>query len=175
MPPAGSSRARVVLVVSSVIVVLAGVLSVLGIAHLQAKDVTSNRTVDQEADRVAVRSQVLGAAGQIAVDFTSVDYRHLSAEFKATAAHATPAFAKKYLSTVQAFKPLYTKGKVVLATSVDSAGIQALTANSAVVLVAVKGISTNTESQNGAEQLFRMQIDLSQVSGTWLASNVQPI
>ena len=178
MPDATRFRALVVLIVSSAVVVAAGALSIFGIHHLHAKDASDQRlrrTVQQAAALVTTRAQVQGVAGQIAVDFTSVDYRHLSAEFKATAARATPDFAKKYLSTVQAFEPLYKKGKVVLATSVESAGIQSLTGNSAVVLVAVKGIGTNAESPNGTEQLFRMQVDLSRVNGTWLASNVQPI
>jgi hypothetical protein len=175
MPTVSRTRALVVLVVSLVVIVLAAALSVLGLRHLGAKDGSQGRSVNQEKARIASRAQVLGAAGQLAVDFTSIDYRNLNAEFQATSQHATSDFAKKYLATVKAFAPLYKRGKVVQSTSVESAGIQALSDDSAVVLVALKGIATNTESPNGSEQLFRMQVDLSNVDGAWLASNVQPI
>jgi hypothetical protein len=63
----------------------------------------------------------------------------------------------------------------VVTTSVDTAGIESLTPDAAVVLVALKGTATNTSSPNGSLQLFRMQVNLSRVNGNWLASNVQPI
>jgi hypothetical protein len=157
-------RARVVLVVAAVVLVVTAALAIVG---LQRHSDTSSLNRQ--------RATVSAVAGQLAVDFTSIDYRHLQQEFTATAAHATPAFAKKYLATVKAFAPLYRKGKVVQTTSVDVAGIESMTADSAVVLVALKGIAKNTAAPTGTQQLFRMQIDLAKQGKVWLASNVQPI
>jgi hypothetical protein len=121
------------------------------------------------------RTLVAALAGQYGVDFTSVDYRHMQSEFQAASKNATPKFAKVYLRTVAAFAPLYLKGKVVQTTSVDLAGVTSLTPTSAVVLVALGGISKNAQSGAGTSQLFRMRILLTKVGGRWLTSDVTPL
>jgi hypothetical protein len=163
-PNAARTRALVVVALALIVFLGAGALAIVGISKL-----SHNSNVDDE------RTQVSAAAGQLAVDFTSIDYRKLQAEFAATAKKATPDFAKKYLATVKAFTPLYKKGKVVQTTSVDVAAITSMTPTTAVVLVALKGIATNTATPNGSQQLFRMQMNLAKVGTTWLASNVQPL
>jgi hypothetical protein len=169
MPEEARIDARPVLVGALAVFVVAAALSIVGLVRL------GGDSVSRHQDRANERAQVIGVAGQLAIDFTSIDYRKLDAEFTATAKHATPAFAKSYLATVRAFAPLYRRGKVVVTTSVDTAGIESLTPDAAVVLVALKGTATNTSSPNGSLQLFRMQVNLSRVNGNWLASNVQPI
>lgn len=164
MAVASRSRAQLVLAVALVVIVATGVLAGLGFGHLSH----SSKRVDE-------RTRVAAVAGQLAVDFTSIDYRNLNADFAATAARAAPAFAKTYLATVKAFAPLYRKGKVVQTTSVDVSGIQSLTASRAVVLVALKGTATNTATPGGSLQLFRMQVDMSKLGNVWLATNVQPL
>lgn len=163
-PDAARTRALVVIAAAVAVIVAAGVLSVIGFSKL-----SDNSNRDDE------RTQVAAAAGQLAVNFTSIDYTKLQSEFAATAKLATPDFAKKYLATVKAFAPLYRKGKVVQTTSVDVTGISSITPTTAVVLVALKGTATNTATPNGSQQLFRMEIDLAKVGKTWLASNVQPL
>lgn len=171
MPEAVLVRARAVLAAALVVIIAAGTMAILVFVH-DPKGSSSEPGTAASGDQ---RQQVIGAAGQLAVDFTSIDYHHLQADFTATSKHATTDFAKKYLATVKAFEPLYRKGKVVQTTSVEAAGIQSLTGDTAVVLVALKGVSTNTQAPNGSEQLFRMQVDLAKVGDSWLASNVQPI
>ncbi|HVS68398.1 MAG TPA: hypothetical protein VHE56_07595 [Mycobacteriales bacterium] len=141
-----------------------GVLAGIGVRHASHAS-----SLDDERTKVAL------LAGKYAVDFTSVDYRHLQADFDAAAKNATPDFSKKYLATVQVFAPLYTKGQVVQTTSVDLAGVSSITPTSAVVLVALKGVATNTKTKLGTQQLFRMQISLSKVGDRWLTSNVVPL
>ena len=166
MPAPDAARTRALVVVAAALVVFlgTGALAIVGISK-----VSHNSDLDDE------RTQVTAAAGQLAVDFTSIDYTKMHSEFAATAKHATPEFRTKYLATVKAFTPLYRKGKVVQTTSVDVAALQSMTPTTAVVLVALKGRATNTATPNGSEQLFRMQIDLAKVGKTWLASNVQPL
>jgi Mce-associated membrane protein len=153
-------------VLLSVVAVLAvtTVFAVIGLRHA-----SHAKSLNDEREQVAI------IAGRYAVDFTSVDYRHLQADFDAAAKNATPEFAKKYLATVRVFAPLYTKGEVVQTTSVDLSGISSITPTSAVVLVALKGVATNTKTKLGTQQLFRMQISLSKVGNRWLTSNVVPL
>jgi hypothetical protein len=157
-------RALPVLVAALVVLAVTVTLSIVGL-----------RQLSHASSRDDERTQVAALAGQLAVDFTSIDYRHLQQEFATTASHATADFSKKYLATVKAFEPLYRKGKVVQTTSVDVAGVQSLTATAAVVLVALKGTATNSAAPSGTQQLFRMQVDLTKQGHAWLASNVQPL
>jgi Mce-associated membrane protein len=155
-------------VVAFIAVVL--VLVVAGVfAGIELRNVSNANSRDDERTKVAL------IAGKYAVDFTSVDYRHLQADFDAAAKNATPDFAKKYLETVQVFAPLYTKGQVVQTTSVDLAGVSSISSSEAVVLVALKGVATNTRTKLGTQQLFRMQISLSKIGDRWLTSNVVPL
>jgi hypothetical protein len=138
-------------------------------AVIKERDVAHASSLNHE------RRHVEAVAGQYAIDFTSVDYRHMQAEFTAAAKNATPDFAKKYLATVKVFAPLYTKGQVVQTTSVESAAVSSLTRDSAVVLVALAGKATNIRTKAATDQLFRMEITLSKVAGTWLTSDVVPL
>jgi Mce-associated membrane protein len=158
------SRARLVLTAAVVVSVVAAAFVALGARHLS-----------HDSAKASERTVVTAVAGQLAVDFTSIDYRHLDQEFAQTAARATPAFAKNYLGTVKQFVSLYVKGKVVQTTSVDVAGIEQMSPTSARVLVALRGTATNSASPGGTQQLYRMEVDLTKQSGRWLASNVQPL
>ena len=157
-------RGLAVLIAVVLVLVTTGVFAVIGVRHASHQN-----SLDDE------RAQVALLAGKYAVDFTSVDYRHLQADFDAAAKNATSDFSKKYLATVQAFAPLYTKGEVVQTTSVDLAGVSTLTSTSAIVLVALKGVATNTKTKLGTQQLFRMQISLTKVGDRWLTNNVVPL
>jgi hypothetical protein len=44
-----------------------------------------------------------------------------------------------------------------------------------VVLVALKGVATNTKTKLGTQQLFRMQVSLAKVGNRWLTDNVVPL
>ncbi|MGN6475370.1 MAG: hypothetical protein ACTHK4_17205 [Mycobacteriales bacterium] len=157
-------RGLALLIAVVAVLVATGVLAGIGLRHA-----SHAKSVDDE------RTQVALIAGKYAVDFTSVDYRHLQADFRAAAKNATSVFAKKYLATVQVFAPLYTKGKVVQTTSVDLAGISSITPSSATVVVALKGVATNTKTNFPTQQLFRMEISLTKVGSRWLTSNVVPV
>jgi Mce-associated membrane protein len=157
---------RGVLTLIGVVVVLVttGVFAVIGVRHA-----SDSKSRDDE------RSQVAAIAGRYAVGFTSVDYRHLQADFDAAAKNATPTFAKQYLATVQVFTPLYTKGQVVQTTTVGRVGISSITSKSATVIVSLNGVATNTRTKLGTQQLFRMQISLEKVGDRWLTSRVVPL
>jgi Mce-associated membrane protein len=157
-------RGVLTLIAVVLVLVATGVFAGLGVRHASHAN-----SLDDERTHVAL------IAGKYAVDFTSVDYRHLQEDFDAAAKNATSDFAKKYLATVQVFAPLYTKGQVVQTTSVDRSGISSITSKTAVVLVSLKGVATNTRTKLGTQQLFRMQISLEKVGDRWLTSNVVPL
>jgi hypothetical protein len=147
-----------------VALVVLGTLAGIGVSRASN---LSSREHDQ--------AHVASLAGQYAVDFTSIDYRRLSAEVDTTAKDATPTFAAHYRAFVTALTPIFTKGQVVQSTSVIRVGMKSIASKSAVALVLLKRVTTNIKSKSGTTTIARMQIDMSKSSGRWLVSNVSQL
>jgi hypothetical protein len=139
------------------------------------------RTTGQRSSAGSDQTALLAIGGQLAVDFTSFDYRHLNAEFAATAKRATPAFAKTYLSQSKSVASFITKAKAVSTSRVVAAGLcedkaQCKDATTGtVVLVALDDVTTNASAPKGTTQYFRMEVDLTRQNGRWIANEVQPL
>ncbi|HVW81946.1 MAG TPA: hypothetical protein VHB69_13495 [Mycobacteriales bacterium] len=153
-----------VLLIAVVVLIVATVFVVL-----KARDVSHASSVSSE------RKQIAAIAGQYAVDFTSIDYRQFDQDTSANVKHASAGFAKTYLATMKAFKPIYVKGKIVTTTTVARSAITTISKTSAVVLVALNGTTTSVNTKGETQQLDRFQITLSKVDGSWLTSNVTTI
>jgi Mce-associated membrane protein len=164
-PAAGRGRALNVVMAAFVVIVVLGSLTVAAI------HTTHNRSSSGSADRTTL----LAVGGQLAVDFTSFDYRHLDADFTATAKRATPGFASTYLKQSKSVASVITKAKAVSTSQVVATGLKSSSATNAVVLVAVNDLTKNTQSPKGTTQYFRMQITLVNQNGKWLASQVEPL
>jgi Mce-associated membrane protein len=162
-----AARGRAFTVVAAALVVIVG-LGALAAVSVRAAD---HRSDAGNADR----STLLAVGGQLAVDFTSFDYRHLDADFTATAKRATPAFAKTYLAQSKSVASVITKAKAVSTSQVVATGLKSSSATNAVVLVAVNDLTKNTQSPKGTTQYFRMQISLVRQNGQWLANQVEPL
>jgi Mce-associated membrane protein len=165
-PVPGSGRARTLATAAALVVIVA-----LGSLTAVAVHVTQHRSSGGSADRTTL----LAVGGQLAVDFTSFDYRHLDADFAATARRATPAFAKTYLTQSRSVASVITKAKAVSTSQVVATGLKSASATNAVVLVAINDLTKNTSSPKGTTQYFRMQISLVRQNGQWLASQVEPL
>jgi Mce-associated membrane protein len=163
-PPVGRSRATAVVAAALVVIVGLGTLAVIAVRATGHRSAGSGN-----------QGTVSAVGGQLAVDFTSFDYRHLDAEFAATAKRATPAFAKTYLKQSQSVASIIAKAKAVSSSQVVSTGVKSLTATSAVVLVALNDVTKNTQSPKGTTQYFRMEVDLVRQNGQWLANQVEPL
>jgi Mce-associated membrane protein len=164
-PVAGRSRALTVVMAAFVVIVVLGSLTAVAIHTTQHRSSSGN----------ADRTTLLAVGGQLAVDFTSFDYRHLDADFTATAKRATPAFASTYLKQSKSVASVITKAKAVSTSQVVATGLKSSSATNAVVLVAVNDLTKNTQSPKGTTQYFRMQITLVHQNGQWLASQVEPL
>jgi Mce-associated membrane protein len=144
-----------------VALVALGVLAGLGVHR------ASN--LSKQADE---RAHIVSLAGEYAVDYSSLDYRHLQADVQAEIKNATGQFATRYRATVQLLTPVFVQRKLVATGSVTLAGIASMTKTSAVVLVALNQVVKSTASTLGTTKLVRMEVSLSRVGGRWLASNV---
>lgn len=163
-PPATRGRATGVVVAALVVIVGLGALAVITV-----------RTTGHRSAGSASRNTVSAVGGQLAVDFTSFDYRHLNSDFTATARRATPGFAKTYLAQSRSVASVIAKAKAVSSSQVVATGVKSISPTNAVVLVALNDVTRNTQSPKGTTQYFRMEVDLVRQGGQWLASQVEPL
>lgn len=139
-----------------------GVLAGLGVSR--ASDLTS---------QASERTRVTALASQYAVDFTSIDYRHVQADIDAGLKESTAAFGPRFRATIQVLAPSFLKAHSVQITSVARAGLESFTPTSAIALVALNSNLTSTQAPKGVQNLFRVQISMQKVGGRWLASNLR--
>jgi Mce-associated membrane protein len=176
-PTVGSlrSRTQLVVVVALVVAVIAGAIAVVNAVKLtDGSHASSNPTGTGTSALAATATTAVAEGGQLAVDFTSFDYRTLDQDRTQTASHLTPAFAKVYLAQSSATSPYITKIKAVSVSQVVATGLQAFSPSkhTASVDVALNDTAKNIKSPTGAVTYYRVQVQMVDQNGQWLASNV---
>ncbi len=116
---------------------------------------------------------ILAAARQLALNFTSLDYRHYDQDSKNVLNLATGDFRQQFASQTSNLTQLVTSNKSVSEGQVLDAGIARADAKSASVLVAVDSKVTNVSAPQGQARNYRLQVDLVLQGGRWLTSNVE--
>jgi Mce-associated membrane protein len=179
-PDNGTPRARSRLVVSTAVAGSAALaaLAVFGVVALtsaSASPAAASTSSANSAD-VAGATAAMVEGGQLAVDFTSFNYRTFSTDLAATAKHATPAFAKVYLAQSKAVAPAIKQVKAVAQSRVAATGLQSYSPSkgTASVIVALNETTSNVKSPAGTQVYLRMQVTLVKQGGQWLASGVSP-
>ena len=156
-----ASAVAVVAVVAAVALVAAGLLAPrLGAAA--ARD-----------DR---RAEVLQAARQATVDFTTLDYRHLDRDLDRVLQGATGGFRKQFRAGTHDLERLVTANKAVARGQVLDAGLVSFDDDSARVLVAADSTVTNTGNPAPQKRHYRIQLDLTRGGppghSRWLVSDL---
>ncbi|MGW7007851.1 hypothetical protein ACWGCW_34900 [Streptomyces sp. NPDC054933] len=116
---------------------------------------------------------VLAAARQLAVDFTSVDYRHYDRDSADVLAGATGEFKKEFTAQTEELTKLVAANKSVSQGHVLEAGIVRADDRSARVLVVADSQVINVAAPQGQPRNYRIQLDLVRDGGRWLTSNVE--
>jgi Mce-associated membrane protein len=124
----------------------------------------------QEAQR---DQDVLAAARQLAVNFTSLDYRHYDRDSADVLAGATGEFKKEFANQTKELTKLVTANKSVSQGHVLDAGIVHADDRSARVLVVADSQVTNLAAPKGQARNYRLQLDLVREGGRWLTSGVE--
>ncbi|MEU5535609.1 hypothetical protein [Streptomyces sp. NPDC020362] len=119
------------------------------------------------------RQDVLGAARQSALNFTSLDYRHYDRDSANVLRNATGDFKKQFTAQTAELTKLVAANKSVSAGRVLDAGIVRSDARSARVLVVADSKVTNTAAPRGEARTYRLQLDLVHRDGRWLTSDVE--
>jgi Mce-associated membrane protein len=147
---------------------------VLGTAAAALAAVAAGQVSDR-AGQASERSQALAAGRQIAIDFAAYDYRHLQQNFNRVANESTGAFKHQYATQSAGVQDLIVKARAVSVAEVASAGVVDAGPRAATVVVALNRTISNTSVPKGQQDSFGVEIDLRQINGRWLASEVKPL
>ncbi|WP_413471049.1 hypothetical protein [Streptomyces peucetius] len=123
-----------------------------------------------EAER---HQDILAAARQSALNFTSLDYRHYDRDSKNVLKGATGEFKEQFSAQTEELTKLVAANKSVSEGQVLEAGIARSDERSARVLVVADSKVTNTAAPEGQARTYRLQLDLVLERGRWLTSNVE--
>ncbi|MEV7687055.1 hypothetical protein ACFW1F_11105 [Streptomyces bungoensis] len=118
------------------------------------------------------RQDILAAARQSALNFTSLDYRRYDRDSGNVLKGATGEFKKEFAAQTARLTKLVAQNKSVSEGQVLEAGIVRSDAHTARVLVVADSKVTNTAAPQGQARTYRLQLDLARVSGRWLTSDV---
>ena len=119
------------------------------------------------------RQDILAAARQSALNFTSLDYRHYDRDSANVLAGATGDFKKQFAAQTEQLTRLVAQNKSVSEGQVLEAGVVRSDEDSARVLVVADSKVTNTAMPQGEARTYRLQLDLVHRDGRWLTSDVE--
>ncbi|TPQ19542.1 hypothetical protein FGD71_025620 [Streptomyces sporangiiformans] len=119
------------------------------------------------------RQDILAAARQSALNFTSLDYRHYDRDSGNVLKGATGDFKKQFAAQTEELTKLVAQNKSVSEGQVLEAGIARSDERSARVLVVADSKVTNTAVPAGEARTYRLQLDLVLKGGRWLTSDVE--
>ncbi|MEU9110458.1 hypothetical protein AB0D04_01355 [Streptomyces sp. NPDC048483] len=149
-------------------VVLAGVLAVLVVLS----GFFGVRLYQQHGEEQR-NQDILAAARQSAVNFTSLDYRHYDRDSKNVLKGATGDFKEQFTAQTKELTKLVADNKSVSEGHALEAGIAKAGDTSAQVLVVADSRVTNVAAPQGQARNYRLQLDLVLEGGRWLTSNVE--
>ncbi|MFF4396483.1 hypothetical protein [Streptomyces sp. NPDC001480] len=129
--------------------------------------------LDQQHETAQRRQDVLAAARQSALNFTSLDYRHYARDSANVLEGATGDFKKQFTAQTAQLTRLVAENRSVSQGQVLDAGIVRSDTRSARVLVVADSKVTNTAVPKGEARTYRLQLDLVRQGGRWLTSDVE--
>ncbi|GAC61461.1 hypothetical protein GSI01S_18_00210 [Gordonia sihwensis NBRC 108236] len=162
--PGAQSRRSAVVVVWSLVIAAAVVLTMLGVKGV---DLYHARR-DQSRD-----AQVLDVTREVVAGLVSLDYKRSKADLDRISAVATGSFQKQFGQLATSFEQVLASGEVRSTGAVKEAGIVEADDDSAKVLAAVSSVVKNTEAPDGQQRVYRMLVDLERQGDDWKVGNVE--
>jgi Mce-associated membrane protein len=117
--------------------------------------------------------EILAAARQSALNFTSLDYRHYAQDSENVLKGATGDFKEQFSAQTNELTKLVGANKSISQGQVLEAGITRSDERTARVLVVADSKVTNTAAPGGQARTYRLQLDLVRENGRWLTSDVE--
>ena len=150
-------------------------LAALGLAALACLVLVASALPRLSAadEREQRRTQILAAARQHAVNFTTLDYRKLDRDLGRVLDGATGQFREQFEDGTADLSELVTENQAVSEGEVLDAGLVSDDKDSARVLVVADSTVTNAASSEPSRRHYRLQLDLVLRDGRWLVSDLQ--
>jgi len=148
------------------------VLAVAAVAALVLVGMTVPRLADA-GERDQRRAEVLEAARRHAVNFTTLDHRHLDRDLGRVLRGATGDFRTQFRRGTDDLSELVTANQAVSEGEVLEAGLVSLDQDSARVLVVADSTVTNAAGSDPQRRHYRLQLDLARHGQRWLVSDLQ--
>jgi Mce-associated membrane protein len=149
-----------------------GALALAAVACLVLVAVTVPR-LSAASERDQRRTEILQAARQQAVNFTTLDYQHLDRDLGRVLDGATGEFRSQFEAGTKDLSELVTANEAVSEGEVLEAGIVSDDTDSARVLVVADSTVTNAADPEPQKRHYRLQMDLVRDGDRWLVSDLQ--
>jgi Mce-associated membrane protein len=117
--------------------------------------------------------KALAAAKQTAVNFVTVSASSVDRDLQRIIAGATGDFKDEFVRGQAEVRAAVVENKVESTGSVLRAGLMSGDRRNAVVLVAIDATVKNVKAPEGRASHYRIQVDVTRDSGTWLVSRLQ--
>jgi Mce-associated membrane protein len=154
--------------------IVAWALSVLLVVALSAATL-SVVALHRQSETKAEREGAMKAARQLALDFTTYDYRTWDADSQRVLNDSTGQFKDEFQAGVNAVKTKVQTTKATSKGDVKEAAVVSNDKDSAQVLVIVNAVVTNTASTDGVERRYRIKLDLVREKDRWLTADLQVV
>ncbi|MFK4090379.1 hypothetical protein ACI2LF_40090 [Kribbella sp. NPDC020789] len=154
--------------------IVAWALSVLLVVALAAATVSVVALQKQRQDK-SLREGAMKSARQLALDFTTYDYKTWDADAKRVLDDSTGQFRQEFEAGIAAVKTDVATNKATSKGDVKEAAVVSGDKDSAEVLVIVNALVTNTASTDGVERRYRIKLDMVREKGRWLTADLQVV
>jgi Mce-associated membrane protein len=118
-------------------------------------------------------ADIVAAARQEALAFTTLDYRNLDTGVTHVLQGATGSFRKQFQSSAGQLRQLATQNKSVSKGKVLQAGLVSSDQDSARVIVVADSTVSNLNTKSPQPRHYRLQLDLVRQGSRWLTSDLQ--
>jgi Mce-associated membrane protein len=142
-------------------------LATVALGATKGREGYAARQVDQ------ANAAALAAARQLAVNFVTVDYRHVDADIARVRSGATGTFLASYGSSMGELKKVLVANKTVSSAQRTEAALVSGDQDSAVALVGVVAPTSNTAAPNGTTKTYRMRLELRRAGDAWKVENLE--
>jgi Mce-associated membrane protein len=123
----------------------------------------------------SLRDGAMKSARQLALDFTTYDYKTWDADSKRVLDDSTGQFRQEFEAGIAAVKADVGTNKATSKGDVKEAAVVSGDKDSAEVLVIVNAVVTNTASADGVERRYRIKLDMVREKGRWLTADLQVV
>ena len=154
--------------------ILAWALSVLLVIALAGATIAVVALRKQSADD-SEREGAMKAGRQLALDFTTYDYKTWDADSKRVLDDSTGQFKQEFQAGIDSVKADVLTNKATSKGDVKEAAVVSNDKDSAQVLVIVNAVVTNTASADGVERRYRIKLDMVREKDRWLTADLQVV